>query len=98
MHAPPCLKGDKFYLQHQLPPLIRHLVDRYIVCKHRQWLEYTGKKVECALPTCRTSPQHIHSPTQKCGCHAYVEDIEKTRNIHDTICPGCQELRRESHL
>ncbi|KAJ7028127.1 hypothetical protein C8F04DRAFT_69904 [Mycena alexandri] len=71
------------------------MIDRYTVCKHRQWLEYTGRKEDCDLPTCRTSPRHMHN-TQNCACHAYVEDIEKTRSVHDTICPGCESIQRSA--
>ncbi|KAJ7156217.1 hypothetical protein C8R46DRAFT_1226452 [Mycena filopes] len=73
------------------------LIDRYTVCKHRHWLEYTGVKEDCDLPTCRTSPRHMHD-TQDCACHAYVEDIEKTHAIIDTLCPMCQNMQHTSRM
>ncbi|KAJ6457617.1 hypothetical protein C8R45DRAFT_563470 [Mycena sanguinolenta] len=73
------------------------LIDCYTVCQHREWLHYTGMKIDCDLSSCRTSPKHMHE-TQNCNCHAYVEDIEKTRNVHDTICPGCQFLQTNSRM
>ncbi|KAJ6600380.1 hypothetical protein DFH09DRAFT_594857 [Mycena vulgaris] len=71
------------------------MIDRYTVCQHRQWLQYTGKKVDCDLTTCRTSPRHQH-PTTNCSCHSYVEDIELTRNVHATVCPSCRVAPRRA--
>ncbi|KAJ7055604.1 hypothetical protein C8F01DRAFT_1087905 [Mycena amicta] len=88
------------------------IIDRYTLCglqstvlralifvkrKHREWLNYTGKKVDCDVPTCLTSPKHIHpgpsSQQGDCGCPQYVEDIEKLRTVHESLCSSCRMMK-----
>ncbi|KAJ7085439.1 hypothetical protein B0H15DRAFT_376077 [Mycena belliarum] len=74
------------------------LIDRYTGCGHRQWLHYTGRKVDCDWTNCRTSPQHMHGKTKNCACPSYVEDIEITRTTHETVCSSCVANRPKERL
>ncbi|KAJ7158018.1 hypothetical protein C8R43DRAFT_1125159 [Mycena crocata] len=81
-----------FYIKCEasIPSLSSHYPPRLTRSPQHPWnREYTGMKVPCDSPTCKTSPQHVHTVAQKCNCPSVVEDIPKTRNVEKSLCPSC---------
>ncbi|TBU24842.1 hypothetical protein BD311DRAFT_780691 [Dichomitus squalens] len=64
--------------------------DFYRGCQHFHGRYYTGERVDCRSPKCKTSAAHAHSPTIACRCQAVVVDKKTVQNMIQAKHPDCQ--------
>ncbi|PCH42870.1 hypothetical protein WOLCODRAFT_73818, partial [Wolfiporia cocos MD-104 SS10] len=64
--------------------------DYYRGCQHFHGRYYSGERVDCGSPDCKTSRSHKHPKGTNCGCTAVATDRQRVQNMFYTHHPDCE--------
>ncbi|RDX49027.1 hypothetical protein OH76DRAFT_621036 [Lentinus brumalis] len=65
--------------------------DYYRGCQHFHGRYYSGERVDCMSPKCKTSTAHIHNPNLGCRCATIVTNRNKVQSVIHAKHPDCSE-------